>query len=1003
MKLSFLVFICIFIPFFAPKTEAALRDSKGKEFWITFLPNFHNSPDLLEDSLYIFIAADVQTNGTIEYKDSTGKIYTKSFSVNAGSIYTFRTVYSEFELFGFNDSGQRFDSLHCQSEKVAKQVFHITADQEITVYGLNQANTTSDAFLALPADALGTEYMVLAYKSDGKVSSGKLTLSSTPSEFAIVATKDSTDVTIFPSTPTYRLHQGKGDQIRLRLMRGDVFLVQSQITSSNLNSDLTGTRIKSSAPIAVFAGQQRATIPVELANQLSSRDHVIEQMPPIEVWGRSALITPYAIPFNATKDGYDLYRVLTAFDSTSIFVNGVSVGIFNSGEYYEQQLINPAHVTSNHAILVAQYKKTSQPSGADPNIQYYGDPFSMIIPPSEQYMNSYRVINAQASDDSHSTVYNEQYLAVVIPTTHISSLKITPIPFATPSFNSIPQSIYSYANIPVGDGVHFVSADTGIGVYVYGYGVANSYGYVGGLALQRLLDFRPPEIAVNLDCFSLHGAIYDSSIVDTGILSVESPDSLKKNVNVSIDSFVPFADSTHFSVKLQDIFQDGSCKIIALDSILQKKEMTVQIFGFTVKATKAAQNSVDTSDILHDKVSKCYDIEIENYGKGVQIIDTIVLSQKIQQFSIISQTLPLILQPNEKKIITVCCESDAIGTFSDTLILVNSCAKWQIANFTILVRKDTLPPAISRTFDNCHRNSKVTISEIIPSDWGIASVIIYDTINCSVSYNTSNTVRLANYIFTIKDQKFDASYALIARDSVGNMIEFRDTIQGFTVNFASIPNRRYSFSIDSVQVIGGLKCSEVSIQNFGKLPFTIDKVRLSRNIMFSAPQNQFPIVIPAGESRTLEICFHPIESLDSLPISGKPHYRDTVRILYNCVTDSLLLEGDGLQIIQSGTGNCNIHLKLVTTNVPFGNFVEYNFPNPAADETTLRIGLSQAENVEIKLYNTLGRSVGTVISQDFQAGIFDLVLDTSKFENGAYFYEVKAGVMREIRQLLISR
>ena len=38
---------------------------------------------------------------------------------------------------------------------------HVTSQAEVTVYGLNRIQYTTDAFLGLPSDILGKEYIVL--------------------------------------------------------------------------------------------------------------------------------------------------------------------------------------------------------------------------------------------------------------------------------------------------------------------------------------------------------------------------------------------------------------------------------------------------------------------------------------------------------------------------------------------------------------------------------------------------------------------------------------------------------------------------------------------------------------------------------------------------------------------------------------------------------------------------------------------------------------------------
>src|SRR6185295_6746131 len=73
---------------------------------------------------------------------------------------------------------------------------HVTAAQEVTVYGLNRRPTSTDAFLGLPTDILGTEYITLGYANSSSTTVASQT------EFAIVGTAAGTVVTITPTVST---------------------------------------------------------------------------------------------------------------------------------------------------------------------------------------------------------------------------------------------------------------------------------------------------------------------------------------------------------------------------------------------------------------------------------------------------------------------------------------------------------------------------------------------------------------------------------------------------------------------------------------------------------------------------------------------------------------------------------------------------------------------------------------------------------------------------------
>jgi len=441
-------------------------DTKGKDFWIAFPPNFHTAGSDGDDFLFIYISADMPTNGTISFpgkKDIAFSITT------AQPIFTYKIPYREYELEGAGNS-----------EKPSLNTFHIKAKNEVTVYGLSKALKSSDAFLAFPTDVLGTNYYVMSYNSNNNSSQGD-----TPSQVAITATEDSTSITITLPKSVAGTWLSVGKVKKIMLNKQESYLIQA---NPNSNDDLTGTHITSTKPIAVFGSQQRASIPY--TNSLAARDFIIEEMPPVSKWGFDAYLVPLPEPKGGTgnRNYYDLYRILASENGTVITQNGNIIKTLNAGEFYEGNLIQAASISATAPILVALFKKSTSRTGGN-TTSFDSDPFMMLVPPAEQFLKSYRWINSQATQSTYNIfgnktgeypIYDQQFVIVVAPKSSIGSIKIDGKTLNR-SLKPIPNSNYSYDTILVGDGVHTISADSGIGIYVFGYGNADSYGYIGGM------------------------------------------------------------------------------------------------------------------------------------------------------------------------------------------------------------------------------------------------------------------------------------------------------------------------------------------------------------------------------------------------------------------------------------------------------------------------------------------------------------------------------------------
>ncbi len=478
MTRRFLVLAC-FLSFFTGTLMHAQQTSRGRDFFVTFMPNIHNNGAGSDDSLYVYVIADTATTGTLTYYNRAGQMFTQNIVItNPSQVWQHQVPFSAFELRGYNQS-QNFSNNN-DLEKLSPATFHVQTTRDVACYALNKAQTTSDASIVLPTGLLGTEYYVLAYKADGVVQGGNLDAAYTPSQFVVVGVDSNTTVTVTPTAPTTQ----SGSAVKtVTLQPGQAYLFQSQYSLTSLRLDLSGTRISSTKPVAVFAGHQRALVPVELRNTLVSRDHLFEQLLPTNVWGKSYIITPLAQPQGITTSGNDLWRVVAQDDGTVLKFNNVQVAVLNRGQVYEAPLTAPGLLFASKKVMVALYKKTHS---SNFNLRP-GDPFMMIIPPRSQYLTKYRYTNIQAAGS-----FDQQFITLVTTRSNVSAITYDGTQLSA-TFADIPNTCFAYANVAVTDQAHTIESPQPIGLYVYGYGDADSYGYVGGMAL------RPDVEGVDID------------------------------------------------------------------------------------------------------------------------------------------------------------------------------------------------------------------------------------------------------------------------------------------------------------------------------------------------------------------------------------------------------------------------------------------------------------------------------------------------------------------------
>ncbi len=947
-------------------------DARGKDFWLTFLPNFHNYINMEEprlrngDSIYIFISAVEPTNGQLEFINPSGQIETRPFSIpDPSQLYIFQFNSLDYELKGYVRNGLPAGQPN-DNERVTKKYFHITTDKKVSVYAHTQAVTTSDGFLVMPTPVFGSRYYILSYNSHVN----------TPSQFAIIASEDSTSILIKPSAPTR--YNGAAEQ-RITLNKGETYLVQALINSNNPNTDLSGTEVIANKPVAIFSGHQRSAIPYTETSSDVSRDCLVEQLIPMEYWGRNYLLMPFVPGRDQTVRNNDIYRVIAGYDGTELTINGDFIKQMNQGEIHEGILNAPLNIKTSAPSMVGAFKKTSKVNTAP---FYSGDPFFMIMPPIEQYHNYYRVINIQSSEYRNSRyepVYDEHYLGIIGPDSALAYVTIDGNTLNLGSAVMIPQSGYSYINVRVTQGIHTIESDVPIGLIIYGYGPANSYGYIGGLA-RRILDHNPPVQYAEQICFVLSGIVTDSTFFDSKLESASILPASIVNADVSIESIVPFQDSVRFNAELIDEYLDGSFVLTAKDSMGISSTKKHEIPGFTV-SIEDARNSRELVVIEQTMLltrEYCFDVILENYGKFPQEVSSMHFRNYPDRF-VFDETGIIILQPGEIDTVEVCYSPAEEGTINDTLVILGTCISRPVYAVRSNAWNDTDSPVLSGMPDPCAISKQIFISDTAATDFGLQSISVYDTVNCTYTYE-ENFPDFAVYKISISDPYQDAFYTISALDSNNQETTYTDTIQGFTLEFVNLADANSKIDFGDSK-IGSKKCQTIKLHNYGSKQIKFDQADMNENTIFSVPPSQLPITVLSGETVSLEICFRPI-------LSENYEQLDTLGFMFNCLDKKLPTIGLGTAYAEDVDTDCDVPIRIGVSNVPDVTFLEQNSPNPADGITTILFAKADEGNAIINIYDMTGDLIDTIADGVFAPGYYEIHFDTAGLRQGIYIYEL---------------
>jgi photosystem II stability/assembly factor-like uncharacterized protein len=186
-----------------------------------------------------------------------------------------------------------------------------------------------------------------------------------------------------------------------------------------------------------------------------------------------------------------------------------------------------------------------------------------------------------------------------------------------------------------------------------------------------------------------------------------------------------------------------------------------------------------------------------------------------------------------------------------------------------------------------------------------------------------------------------------------------------------------------------LNCKMLKILNKSDKDISLDDVYILRNIAFSSPQSQFPVIIKANSEASVKICFSPDRFGQNI---------DTLLLSDICSDHFIKLLGMGITEEFIDNSKCDVPLKFEMTNlknsvVTFG--LGQIYPNPATSKISVNFSASTDDfsdltnNIKLWVMNSIG-SVSKVqhtifinpVSEKLLNG--EIIIDTSELLPGLY-------------------
>jgi hypothetical protein len=98
-----------------------------------------------------------------------------------------------------------------------------------------------------------------------------------------------------------------------------------------------------------------------------------------------------------------------------------------------------------------------------------------------------------------------------------------------------------------------------------------------------------------------------------------------------------------------------------------------------------------------------------------------------------------------------------------------------------------------------------------------------------------------------------------------------------------------------------------------------------------------------------------------------------------------------------------ISVRNISSEIPESYSLMQNYPNPFNPTTVIKWSLKEAAFVTLKIYDVMGREVGTYVNEKLNIGIYETTFDGSDLSSGVYYYKLQAGNFTDTKKMMLIK
>jgi len=125
----------------------------------------------------------------------------------------------------------------------------------------------------------------------------------------------------------------------------------------------------------------------------------------------------------------------------------------------------------------------------------------------------------------------------------------------------------------------------------------------------------------------------------------------------------------------------------------------------------------------------------------------------------------------------------------------------------------------------------------------------------------------------------------------------------------------------------------------------------------------------------------------------------TIKI-FDPVSGNLISQSTGNEISIKNSLN---KIRIEIENLPVDYVLHQNYPNPFNPTTSIMYQLKDEGFVQLKVFNSLGQEIATLVNEKQNAGKYEIKFDASRLPNGIYFYSIRVNDFVQTKKMTLLK